>query len=184
MVPPWQRDRVFRGRATGLVKLGRTFSGARCRIAGRARRGASGAYTVLTWGPGRKLTPQWLPDGRIAYCAPSRRDAAASSRGGGRGRRRPDYWSEGFASRMAAGGPGHLHRNAVEPRREADRLPSFRRKNAAAGSRSVQHGPPVPARSDRDVALAIRPMAATSWTRTAAVGWRAPTFPRRRGCTS
>ena len=66
---------------------------------------ASGARTALTGGSGRKLTPQWLPDGRIAYLR-SDADETLPPRpgGGGRSRRRPDYWSEGI--RFTDGGKG------------------------------------------------------------------------------
>jgi Tol biopolymer transport system component len=53
---------------------------------------ASGARTALTKGPGRKLTPQWLRDGRIAYL---RSDAEEElSPAPDSGQRRLDYWSE------------------------------------------------------------------------------------------
>jgi TolB protein len=59
---------------------------------------ASGASTLLTSGPGRKLTPQWLPDGRIAYL---RSDTEEKP---GQGYRRADYWSERI--RFIDGGDG------------------------------------------------------------------------------
>ena len=52
----------------------------------------TGARTLLTTGPGRKLTPQWRSDGRIAYV---RSDTEGErSPGAGGGGRRPDFWSE------------------------------------------------------------------------------------------
>jgi Tol biopolymer transport system component len=49
---------------------------------------ATGARTPLTMGAGRKLTPQWLPDGRIAYL---RSDTEEKP---GQVHRRLDFWSE------------------------------------------------------------------------------------------
>jgi Tol biopolymer transport system component len=49
---------------------------------------ASGVRTLLTTGSGRKLTPQWHADGRIAYV---RSDTDEKP---GQGFRRNDYWSE------------------------------------------------------------------------------------------
>lgn len=53
---------------------------------------ATGARTSLTMGPGRKLTPQWLPDGRIAYVRSDSDEAISPAPDSGR--RRLDYWSE------------------------------------------------------------------------------------------
>jgi TolB protein len=59
---------------------------------------ATGARTALTAGPGRKLTPQWLSDGRIAY---ARSDAEERP---DQGHRRTDYWCERI--RYTDGGDG------------------------------------------------------------------------------
>ena len=52
----------------------------------------TGARTLLTTGPGRKLTPQWLSDGRIAYARSDTEEERSPGAGGGG--RRPDFWSE------------------------------------------------------------------------------------------
>ena len=52
----------------------------------------TGARTLLTTGPGRKLTPQWLSDGRIAYVRSDTEEERSPGAGGGS--RRPDFWSE------------------------------------------------------------------------------------------
>ncbi|HEY7394236.1 MAG TPA: DPP IV N-terminal domain-containing protein, partial [Gemmatimonadaceae bacterium] len=81
--------------------LGRTFaSPAAVSQIGRVDV-ATGTRTPLTAGPGRKLTPQWLADGRIAYL---RSEADETPGAAGSGRRRPDYWSEGI--RFTDGGSG------------------------------------------------------------------------------
>jgi TolB protein len=48
----------------------------------------SGARTALTHGPGRKLTPQWLADGRVAYLASDTEERPRQPY------RATDYWSE------------------------------------------------------------------------------------------
>ena len=60
---------------------------------------ATGARTALTSGPGRKLTPQWLADGRIAYL-----ESATEERPGQK-YRAGDYWSEGVRFIGGAVGP-------------------------------------------------------------------------------
>jgi len=86
-------------------QLGRTFPGTTALAAvsqiGRVEL-ANGARTTLTSGSGRKMTPQWLPDGRVAYLRSDAEETPAPHPGGGR--RRPDYWSEGI--RFTDGGKG------------------------------------------------------------------------------
>jgi TolB protein len=60
---------------------------------------ATGARSALTSGPGRKLTPAWLRDGRIAYVRSDTEERA------GRGYRAGDYWSEGVRFTDGAAGP-------------------------------------------------------------------------------
>lgn len=60
---------------------------------------ASGVRTTLTTGPGRKLTPQWLPDGRVAYLRSDTEEQPEQ------GFRRPDYWSERVAFTSGSDGP-------------------------------------------------------------------------------
>ena len=43
----------------------------------------TGARTLLTTGPGRKLTPQWLSDGRIAYVRSDTEEERSPGAGGG-----------------------------------------------------------------------------------------------------
>ena len=61
---------------------------------------ATGVRTTLTTGTGRKLTPQWLADGRIAYL---RSDTNEQS-----GYRRPDYWSERVQFTDGTAGPSGI----------------------------------------------------------------------------
>jgi Tol biopolymer transport system component len=58
--------------------------------------------TALTKGPGRKLTPQWLRDGRIAYV---RSDTEEKP---GQGYRSEDYWSEGIRFADGTNGPAGI----------------------------------------------------------------------------
>lgn len=67
---------------------------------------ATGARTSLTTGPGRKLTPQWLPDGRIAYLRSDSEEAIAPAPDSGR--RRLDYWSERIRFIDGQDGPAGL----------------------------------------------------------------------------
>jgi TolB protein len=60
---------------------------------------ATGARLRLTAGPGRKLTPQWLKDGRIAYLRSDTEEVPDQ------GYRRDDYWSEGIRFIDGANGP-------------------------------------------------------------------------------
>jgi Tol biopolymer transport system component len=64
---------------------------------------ATGLRSVLTIGPGRKLTPQWLSDGRIAYLR-SDSDGPAQP-AAGEGSRRPDFWCERIAFTDGGAGP-------------------------------------------------------------------------------
>ena len=67
---------------------------------------ASGARTALMSGSGSKLTPQWLPDGRIAYLRSDakRRCRLVLGKGVGAGGV-PITGRKEFVSRMAAMGP-------------------------------------------------------------------------------
>jgi TolB protein len=63
---------------------------------------ATGVRASLTTGAGRKLTPQWLPDGRIAYL---RSDTEEKP---GQNHRRPDFWSEKIRFTDGAYGPAGI----------------------------------------------------------------------------
>lgn len=91
-------------------QLGRTFPGPLVAVSQIGRVDvASGARTALTSGPGRKLTPRWLPDGRIAYLRSDAEETLPSRPGGGgRSRRRPDYWSEGIRFTDGTKGPAGI----------------------------------------------------------------------------
>lgn len=66
----------------------------------------TGVRVQLTKGPGRKLTPQWLPEGRIAYVRSDTEEKPSSGAGGGG--RRPDYWSEGIRFTDGRDGPAGI----------------------------------------------------------------------------
>ena len=167
-------------------QLGRTFPGPLVAVSQIGRVDlASGARTALTSGSGRKLTPQWLPDGRIAYL---RSDAEETlpprPGGGGRGRRRPDYWSEGIRFTDGGKGPAGIF-TGMRWSPDAKRIVFHRFVEKtpppvrAVFSRTRSSGSFEPGRCPR-----TRPTVARSWTRTAAVGSASSTFPRRRGCSS
>ena len=61
---------------------------------------ATGTKTMLTTGPGRQLTPQWMASARIAYVGSSTEEEAGTQQ-----KRRRDYWSEGIRFTDGAVGP-------------------------------------------------------------------------------
>jgi TolB protein len=63
---------------------------------------ATGARAALTSGPGRKLAPQWLADGRIAYLVSETEEQP------GQHYRASDYWSEGVRFTDGTAGPRGL----------------------------------------------------------------------------
>ena len=67
---------------------------------------ATGARTPLTRGPGRELSPQWLPDGRIAY------QASDTEERPGQGYRARDYWCETIRFTDGRPGPTGLYAGA------------------------------------------------------------------------
>ena len=67
---------------------------------------ATGARTPLTRGPGRELSPQWLPDGRIAYQASDIEERP------GQGYRARDYWCETIRFTYGRPGPTGLYAGA------------------------------------------------------------------------
>ncbi len=79
--------------------LSRTFPGVATRSQIATIHLATGARTALTTGPGRKLTPQWIARGRIAYV---RADNEEQS---GQQKRSRAYWSEGIRFTDGTAGP-------------------------------------------------------------------------------
>jgi TolB protein len=79
--------------------LSRTFPGVAVRSQIVAVDVSTGVRTALTTGPGRKLTPQWIAPGRIAYVG-----ADAEEQPGQQQTRSRAYWSEGI--RFTDGTPG------------------------------------------------------------------------------
>ena len=79
--------------------LSRTFPGLVARSQIATIDVATGATTTLTAGPGRKLTPQWIARGRIAYV---RADIEEQP---GQQKRTRAYWSEGIRFTDGTTGP-------------------------------------------------------------------------------
>jgi TolB protein len=79
--------------------LSRTFPGVMVRSQIVSIDIATGARTELTRGPGRKLTPQWLAPGRIAYVG------AETEEQPGQQKRSRAYWSDGIRFTNGAAGP-------------------------------------------------------------------------------
>ena len=79
--------------------LSRTFPGVVARSQIATIHVATGARTALTTGPGRKLTPQWIALGRIAYVR------ADTEEQPGQQKRSRAYWSEGIRFTDGTAGP-------------------------------------------------------------------------------
>ena len=79
--------------------LSRTFPGVVARSQIATIHVATGARTALTTGPGRKLTPQWITHGRIAYVRADTEEQA------GQQKRSRGYWSEGVRFTDGTAGP-------------------------------------------------------------------------------
>ena len=113
---PWQHlGRIFPTPLVAVSQIGRVDV-------------ASGARTALTTGPGGSRRRSGCRMDASRTCGPIRRDAADSP-GGGVGAATPRLLVRTHSLHgWRQGARGHLHRNAVEPRRQADRLPSCRWK--------------------------------------------------------
>lgn len=85
--------------------LSRTFPGAVVGSQIASIDVATGARTALTVGPGRKLTPQWIAGGRIAYVR------ADSEEQRGQQARVQSYWSESIRFTDGTWGPSGVFRN-------------------------------------------------------------------------
>jgi len=85
-----------------FLYMGRTFPSPPVRAQIVSLELSTGVRNTLTSGPGRKLTPQWLGDGRIAYVWSGTEEKP------GQGDRASDYWSEGIRFVDGKSGPDGL----------------------------------------------------------------------------
>ena len=124
--------------------LSRTFPGIVVRSQIATIDVATGATTALTSGSGRKLTPQWIARGRIAYV---RADIEEQP---GQQKRTRAYWSEGI--RFTDGSDGtsrRVHERTLVARWHQDGLPSRCRRDLPPLRRNVRSRSPVSTRQDR-----------------------------------